>query len=216
MNGAIHARLGEEDQPAVDKVVAFFRESGLPASWHVGPTSTPDNLGAMIENAGGQFQFSMPTMVADLTVMGLPTSDVPGTRVEEVCNEEQYDDWARLGGDVFNVPENALGFFRASLCPTPLGPGRRLRKFVAYCDGRPAATSAVFLDDGVAGIYSVGTYPEFRNRGLGAAITIAALQAGRTAGCHTAILQSSKAGFRLYERLGFTECGLHARYDIGA
>jgi GNAT superfamily N-acetyltransferase len=178
--------------------------------------STPENLGAMIEKAGGRFHASIPAMIADLTRMELDAREVAGARIQEVCDEEQCDDWAHVGGEVFSLPESVLGFFRASLCPVPLGPGRRIRMFIAYCEGRPAATSAVFLDDGVAGIYSVATYPEFRNRGLGAAVTVAALQAGREAGCRTAILQSSKAGFQIYERLGFAECGSHARYNIGA
>ena len=70
-------------------------------------------------------------------------------------------------------------------------------------DGRPVATSPLFLGAGVAGIYNVATLPPARGQGIGAALTLAPLRQARQMGYQAGILQSSAAGFGVYQRLGF-------------
>jgi ribosomal protein S18 acetylase RimI-like enzyme len=48
--------------------------------------------------------------------------------------------------------------------------------------------------------------PEARRRGIGTALTVAALQAGRADGYEIAFLQPSAMGRGLYEHLGFRQC----------
>jgi ribosomal protein S18 acetylase RimI-like enzyme len=64
----------------------------------------------------------------------------------------------------------------------------------------------------VAGIYSVGTLPEFRGRGFGVAVTRAAIEEARRRGYRLCVLQSSPKGYPLYRRLGFRDCGQVCRY----
>jgi GNAT superfamily N-acetyltransferase len=78
-------------------------------------------------------------------------------------------------------------------------------------DGRPVATATFLLAAGIVGIYDVSTVPDARRRGIGTAMTVAALQAGRAAGYEVAFLQPSPMGRNLYERLGFRPC-----YTCGA
>jgi predicted GNAT family acetyltransferase len=60
----------------------------------------------------------------------------------------------------------------------------------------------VTLDDYV-GVFNVATPPEHRRRGYGAAITARVVSDGLAAGARWAWLQSSPAGYRVYEELGF-------------
>jgi predicted N-acetyltransferase YhbS len=57
----------------------------------------------------------------------------------------------------------------------------------------------------VAGLYFVSTAPEVRRRGIGAAITCAALEGARALGHRTAVLGASTPGHGLYGRLGFAD-----------
>lgn len=61
--------------------------------------------------------------------------------------------------------------------------------------------------DGVAGIYSMGVAPKVRGRGIGLALTKAALRAAREAGCEAAVLNATPAGEWLYARAGFRSLG---------
>jgi ribosomal protein S18 acetylase RimI-like enzyme len=75
--------------------------------------------------------------------------------------------------------------------------------FIARVDGRPAAVAMTIVNHGVAGIYWVGTVERARGRGLGWAMTAAAVNAGFEMGAEIASLQASPMGESLYRRMGF-------------
>jgi predicted acetyltransferase len=58
---------------------------------------------------------------------------------------------------------------------------------------------------GAAGLYTVVTMPEARGLGIGRAMTLTALLAGREAGMLIGALQATEMGRRIYARLGFEE-----------
>ena len=60
---------------------------------------------------------------------------------------------------------------------------------------------------GVAGIYDMGVSKHERRRGIGRALTMAALDLGRAAGCSFATLNATPEGELLYRQLGFRSVG---------
>jgi GNAT superfamily N-acetyltransferase len=87
-----------------------------------------------------------------------------------------------------------------------------VRLVVGSIDDEPVTTALVFHTDAALGIYAVGTVESARRRGYGAAITRAAIDAGRaTWGALPAILQSSEMGSGVYLSMGFREI---CRYAI--
>ena len=71
--------------------------------------------------------------------------------------------------------------------------------------GEPVATATSFFGSGVAGIYFVCTVERVRQRGIGAAVTLTALQEARDLGYTVGVLGSSEMGYPVYRRLGFEE-----------
>jgi GNAT superfamily N-acetyltransferase len=80
---------------------------------------------------------------------------------------------------------------------------RDVQLFVGRLNGRPVGTALAIRSERASGVYSVGTLPAARRLGVGAALTWAAVEAGREWDYDTIVLQSSAMGFSLYEAMGF-------------
>lgn len=144
-------------------------------------------------------------MAADL--MALP-EDLPfptGLEIVPVENGETLQQWIHVASIGFDVPEEYekvwYDFFVEAVFDLPF------RTYLALLNGRPVATSQLFLSAGVAGIYNVTCIPEARGQGIGAAITLAPALAARGMGYRIGILQASDLGARVYRRLGFQDFG---------
>lgn len=77
------------------------------------------------------------------------------------------------------------------------------RPFVAEANGVPVGTAVVSLNGPVAWIGTVWVEPAWRRRGVGMALTEAAIETAESAGCRTLLLVATDAGRPLYERIGF-------------
>ena len=75
--------------------------------------------------------------------------------------------------------------------------------FVAFLEGRPVGSAMAYRSDRAGGIYAVGTVESARRRGVGSAVTWAAVEYIRQLGHNVAVLQSSPMGLSVYERMGF-------------
>jgi GNAT superfamily N-acetyltransferase len=82
--------------------------------------------------------------------------------------------------------------------------------YVGWVGGKAVSMIATVICGGAIGIYSLGTLPEYRNRGYGEALLRAAV-----ALCPPGlplVLESTPAGYKLYRRLGFHDVGKFTVY----
>jgi len=79
------------------------------------------------------------------------------------------------------------------------------RFLVADAEGVPASVCELYPFDGVGQIEDVNTFEEFRGRGLGSAVVLAAARSARQLGCDVVFLVAEDADWPkdLYARLGF-------------
>jgi ribosomal protein S18 acetylase RimI-like enzyme len=78
-----------------------------------------------------------------------------------------------------------------------------VRAYVGEVDGQVVTTAFGMTRGDYVAIFNVATPPKHRRRGYGAAVTARAVEDGLSAGASWAWLQSSPAGHRIYEALGF-------------
>ncbi len=207
-NNVFNARLPETDiDSAIEKAIDRFRQRKVPAFWWTGPATRPTDLGKHLERAGLEHGFQAPAMALDLDVMDEATSPPSGFSVEEVVDEAGLRDWCDVMTPIYQFPDFAAEPWFKMLASLGLGPDKPLRHFLARLDGKPVATASLYFGAGVAGISSVGTLPDHRHRGIGTALTVAALREAKRAGYRVGVLFSSVMGERMYKRIAFREYG---------
>lgn len=205
-NAVVRANLAEA---ALDVVIAAslerMRTLGVPGTWHVGPTMQPSGIGARLEAHG--FHYGGDDIGMAVALADLPTSVVAPDAFEIVRVETpgDLDRWVAVLGSGFGEGEREAAWVGAMYARIGLGDEQPWRHYLGLLDDVPVATATLFLHEGSAGIYFVYTTPEARRRGIGAAITLAALHGGRRLGAQSGVLGASEPGYSVYVRLGFRE-----------
>lgn len=202
-NAVVAADLTAESAGAVvAESLQELQYHNVPGTWHVGPSMRPADLGARLVAAGFTNGGGEPGMAVDLAELVDP-AHTTGLRVDRVRTEEELGTWVETLGRGFG--EGVKEARWVGEVYRRLGLEDPWRHYLGWLDGKPVATTTIYLAAGVAGVYFVMTVPEARRRGIGAAITHAALQEARAKGSEYGVLGSSQAGRSVYAGLGFRE-----------
>lgn len=212
LNSVVRARFTSDAADArIEAILAHFKQRNLPFTWHVGPTTQPPNLGQTLLTHGMTHSEDEPGMAVELAHIHEQFSTPDGLTIQEVRDERGLHDWVCVW--LGPAPEKTRKLHFAALLNRGLGDGLPWRYYVGYLDGKPAATSELFIGAGVAAVHYVVTLRELRRRGIGAAMTRHVLRAARDQGYRVAVLTASPDGHGAYQRLGFQDyCWFH-RYE---
>ena len=149
------------------------------------------------EKHGLRHSVDLPGMVAEQVRPAVRT--LPAIDVRRVCDEATKDAFCDIGSTCFHVP---LTWFRQVFDSDSVW--EQFAAYVGYVNGEPVSTAAVVMGGGVAGVYNVATLPGHQRRGYGEAVMRYAISDSRREhGVERTILQSTPAGLRLYQRMGF-------------
>jgi len=203
-NVAFGARL---DPECVDEAVVAFVAEGekrdVPLFWWMGQESRPEDLGSYLEDYGFVPWGESTLMAADLHALKEDVARPRGLFIDQVGDRESLKTWCRIAAEGFGTPGSAgalLEWFEGGV-----DLGLPLLFYLGYMEGRPVATSLLFLAEGVAGVYFVATLPFARRRGIGYSVTLEPLREARRMGHGVGVLQASKAGVEVYRKMGFLE-----------
>ncbi len=195
-------RTGEADAEAlVDRARGFFARRGRGFSFMLrGREAADRDLEAAATAAGLSEVYAMPemTLAAPLPAEAPP----PGVAVRRIAAERDAEDYWRICAAAYpdvGFPPEVFGHYTRH-------EGLRadnLAAFLADLDGEPVAAAMTIVTRGVAGIYWVAALGQARGRGVGRAVTAAAVEAGFGLGADLASLQASPMGRPVYERMGF-------------
>ena len=154
-------------------------------------------LSELAEERGMRRNADLPLMV--LTSQAESSRLDQGDLVIEELEPQQAAVHAELAAAGFDAPLDAfLGLMTPAVMERP-----GVRAYVGKIDCEPVATAVGVSLENHVGIFNVATLPPHRRRGYGAAITARAVCDGLDQGARWAWLQSSPAGYSVYENLGF-------------
>jgi len=151
----------------------------------------------VLERLGLRHSVDLPGMVAD--GLAPPAKAAPDIEIRRVEGDGPRDAFCAIGSACFHVP---LAWFHEVFENDAVW--RKFASYVGYVDGEPVSTAAVVLGGSALGVYNVATLPGHQRRGYGETVMRHALtDLRRRHGIDRVILQSTPAGLKLYQRMGF-------------
>jgi GNAT superfamily N-acetyltransferase len=197
----------------VDEALGHFRSRHVARlSWWV---ETPGGAqGRLLTSRGLTFNAGGTAMAADVRSIRNQVPPPAGLAIVPVEDRTALLPWIQVMRVGFGVSELAQGRLLELFAAVALEPP--MHTYLAMLDGRPVATSQLFLGAGVAGIYNVTCLPAARGRGIGTAVTLAPLLEARRQGYDLSILQASDLGHPVYRRLGFQDYGRLHTFEFGS
>jgi len=204
LNNVLYTNFDSQNaSQKIEETLADFRSKRVKyLTWWAEPDMQPSTLGQELAANGLTYSPGMPGMAVDLQNL---KDDLPKSSeliIETVQDAATLRNWVKPGLIGFGISDVQVRNICFDMFDQ-LGYELPLRLYVASLNGEPVATSQLFLGAGVAGVYWVATVPEARNKGIGAAISLAPLLDARSMGYRIGILQASPMGEPVYRRLGF-------------
>ena len=203
-NAVAMARFNARDVGArIERIVRRYKQLDASTVWWVGPSSAPADLGKHLRGAGFHCFKHFPGMATDLQRLRSAGPAPAGVKLSQVHDFSTFErhEHAFFGPMTTERRRNFLEGERILCAVEP----RRAFAFVATLSGEPLGHALLFCGAGVAGIFDVGVVRRARGRGIGKAVTVAALKHAVRLGYRYAVLQASGEGEQLYRTIGFEE-----------
>jgi len=205
-NGVLRTQLApSETDSRIAPLADYFGSLGLPFAWWVGPSTTPLDIGKLLEAHGLTLRGDMAGMAVHLGTLEERSSPLTNLTITPVRSIETLRAWAHPLSVAFGWSNSAVSTLCNLFASLGLTQDRPLQHYVGLLDGKPVASSSVFLGADVAGVYNVGTLPDQRRRGIGAALTCEPLYYASRMDYRIGVLHSSRMGFNVYSQIGFKE-----------
>lgn len=182
------------------RIEEFFNERGAPVFHEVSPLADPQTFSLLNERGYEPFEFTTVMFRSLRTLTAARRDSDVNVRVTGPGEQELWAQTAARGWSEFEeLSDCMLSLSRVSAQRT------NAPSFLAELDGRPVATGALSLWEGVGLLVGASTVPEARRRGAQLALLDARLAYAAEHGCDLAMMcaQPGSASQRNAERQSF-------------
>lgn len=205
LNGVLRLRCDAQVNRSVERAADAL--AGVPWSWWVGPDSAA-GVADSLADLGAARLGAMPIMAVELDRV-VAGEGPAGLMIETVEGVGAITEWVRVYSPSFGVGAE----LEDDIVRIEAGRAGAVRVIARL--GGEAVGAALMLDaHGVAGVYVVATVEGHRRKGVGAAVTAAALRAGQERGLRVGTLQASGMGAPVYRRMGFQTVAEYQMFQL--
>jgi ribosomal protein S18 acetylase RimI-like enzyme len=191
--------LWPEDAERVGEIAAFYGAQGVRAWFELAPSARFELLAAALTRAGAA-QIGFHSMLHGTAEPGSQND----AEIQRAVEPELFADVILRG---HGVPEGVRVRDRSSVARWAEIEGWRL--YLARVDGTPAGAALLALDDDLGYLANASTLPDFRRRGVQAALIAARIADAAAAGC---AVVSSQAEFGSPSQRNLERAGLRVAY----
>jgi len=203
-NRVCHTNIPTDDE--IQTIKSFFGET--PFTWAVNITDA-ESITTLEKNSLKHIA-SFPAMHFNLNDFDhYSQEDTFVIKEINLNNDTDITTWISIPAQSFQIaqPEllKVIHLFKKRI-------PHALKLYIGYDQDKIVAAGMMILHKETATLHWICTLPEYRNKGLGSAMTHKALIDAKKNGCTQAILLSSVLGKHVYERIGFKEYATYAMY----
>ena len=203
LNGGIAP--GAATAADLEAAVEWLDERGYPYEIWIGEAFADAHGAALTATGFERSAWPIPTMI--LRPPPKPPPPAAGVTVRAVEDAAGLEEHIAMQVEQGFPEEAARRMYAASFARDP-----DVRIYTAYLDGEAVGSSIAIRTGAVSGVYSVGTRPDARRRGVGTAVTWAAVAAGVGWDATMVALQSSEMGYDVDRDMGFEVLNRYALF----
>jgi GNAT superfamily N-acetyltransferase len=185
----------------VDELAASYSKTTRPWSIQIRGEASHAALAQIATRYGLTQSYPLPFMARRLEKGKLP-APVSGEATVRRISQDEHEAYNRVLAAGFEMPEL---IFAPLTIPEVIG-AKGAGAYLVEEAGTPVATSFGLQIGTCVGVYNISTVPDYRLRGYARMATAAVLRDAYESGARTAFLQSTSAGYRVYESMGFETC----------
>jgi GNAT superfamily N-acetyltransferase len=200
-----------EAEKLVADVVRYYESIGLKPCFAVSPTTRPPTFANSLLGAG--FKLALEEVAMVHVEESKNFKSVPDVNI--VANDGSWlDVWTDVNMKGFGIPVVLRDAFLDMFGKASQYKGTK--SYLGYFQGKPAGVCGLVSFNNVGGIFSVGTAPEFRRKGVATALLHKAIADSLTMENSLLYLITTKGSDaeRLYMSLGFEVAYTHRRYEL--
>lgn len=182
----------------MERIEGFFAERGATVFHEVSPIADPAMLPLLADRG------YRPVELTTLLFQALEGRVRSETRVPvREARPDELDLWAETAAEGWRENIDLAGMLGGLMRVVMSAEGSRA--YFAEIDGRPVATGALAMNNGVALLAGAATIPEWRHRGVQRSLLEHRLASAAEAGCELAVMGAApgSASQRNAERSGF-------------
>jgi ribosomal protein S18 acetylase RimI-like enzyme len=189
----------------ITQVKKYYEQLALPFWWWIYPSGQSSSLKEVLGECGFHFVDAIPCLAATLSTLTLEACTSAKIAVSLIKSKKDLNLWEKISFAGFEMDATAEKQYRRFVFSFDITTESPQKLFLAYFAGRPVGTALSFFHNDIAGIYFVSTLPHCRRRGVGLAVTLAAMGYAKQAGFKYCVLQASESGLNVYKHAGFKE-----------
>lgn len=203
----------EDVENRIKRTIRYFKEKGLPFSWLIGPTTSVEVFGRVLEEAGLSKQEQSYCMILNLHNFKKKLRYIPGFRVQQALTKQTIKDVGKLYSTMGQEQEAVLEYFE-KVSALAFHGSDPIRLFVGYYHDEPAIVGELYLGAGIAGFRcSVGRdFTAHEKEFVTDLVTKMLLQA-KGQGYHWAMIKTLEESCHYYSQIGFKKYCECSRYQ---
>jgi GNAT superfamily N-acetyltransferase len=168
----------------------------IPNAWTIGPLTKPTNLGFFLRKNGFTNTFHQAGMALDLNKIKNIEQNRSNFNVIKINNESLLNQWIEIVSNVFQIYIDKDLIKLLFLKPCTIF-------YVGEFNKKLISALILHISSQVAGLHAVSTLSDYRGKGFALNLSRAALLHAYKQGIQLAVLQASKMGEKVYNKIGF-------------